>query len=146
MLPQPIPLLNGDQYSTLIPEAYMNRNGATLPQASREFNYDPNDPYWYHNYSNNTNWIDAISRRGFLQDHTISMNGGGEKARYFASVGYFNQRGNTVGTALKRINSRINLDYNISDKIKIFTSIAYTHTDQGRNYVSAQNWMVPSEM
>ena len=135
-LPKPIPLLNGDQYSTLIPEAYMNRSGTALSSSVREFNYDPNDPYWYNNYSNNTNWIDAISRRGTLHDHTVSMNGGGEKARYFASVGYFDQVGTTLGTSLKRINSRINLDYNISDKIKIFTSIAYTHTDQSRNYLS----------
>jgi TonB-linked SusC/RagA family outer membrane protein len=136
-LPEPIPMLNGDQYSTLIPEAYMNRLGTTMnSQAVREFNYDPNDPYWYNNYSNNTNWVDAISRQGYIQDHTVSMNGGGDKARYFASIGYFDQIGTTLGTSLKRINTRINLDYNISEKIKIFTSIAYTHTDQNRNYMS----------
>ncbi|MBC7828003.1 MAG: SusC/RagA family TonB-linked outer membrane protein [Chitinophagaceae bacterium] len=135
ILPDALPMLNGDQYSTLIPEIYMNRNGSTLnTQQSREFNYDPNDPYWFHNYSNNTNWVDAISRTGHLHDHTISMNGGGEKAKYFASVGYFDQKGVTIGTSLKRINARINLDYTISEKIKIFTSIAYTHTDQNRNY------------
>lgn len=137
MLPDAIPMLSGDQYSTLIPEIFMNRNGSTLnTQTSREFNYDPNDPYWYNNYSNNVNWIEAISRTGFLHDHTISMNGGGEKAKYFASIGYFDQVGTTLGTALKRINTRINLDYTISDRIKIFTSIAYTHTDQSRNYLS----------
>jgi TonB-linked SusC/RagA family outer membrane protein len=136
-LPAPVPMLNGDQYSTLIPEIFMNRNGSTLnPVNVREFNYDPNDPYWYNNYSNNVNWIDAISRTGFLHDHTVSMNGGGEKAKYFASLGYFDQVGTTLGTALKRINTRINLDYTISDRIKIFTSIAYTHTDQSRNYLS----------
>ena len=135
VLPRSIPLLNGDQYSTLIPEGYMNRIGTPLPTGVREFNYDPNDPYWYHNYSNNTNWIDEISRTGRLQDHTISMMGGGEKARYYASVGYFDQVGTTLGTDLKRITTRINLDYNISEKIKIFTSIAYTHTDQSRNYL-----------
>jgi len=134
ILPKPVPMLNGDQYSTLIPEAFMNRLGTTLN--SREFNYDPNDPYWYHNYSNNTNWVDEISRRGYVQDHNLSMTGGGEKARYFASVGYFDQTGTTIGTNLKRINTRINLDYNISEKIKIFTSLAYTHTDQNRNYMS----------
>jgi len=139
-LPAPIPMLNGDQYSTLIPEAFINRTGSTLnSQNVREFNYDPNDPYWYNNYSNNTNWVDAISRTGALQDHTVSMNGGGEKARYFASIGYFDQVGTTLGTDLKRINTRINLDYNISEKIKIFTSIAYTHTDQNRNYLSARD-------
>ncbi|MCU7550657.1 SusC/RagA family TonB-linked outer membrane protein [Chitinophagaceae bacterium LB-8] len=136
-LPESIPMLNGDQYSTLIPEAYMNRIGTTMnSQNVREFNYDPNDPYWYYNYSNNTNWIDEISRVGHVQDHTVSMNGGGEKARYFASMGYYDQAGTTLGTSLKRINTRINLDYNISEKIKIFTSIAYTHTDQNRNYLS----------
>lgn len=135
--PSAIPMLNGDQYSTLIPEAYMNRIGSTLnSQTFREFNYDPNDPYWYNNYSNNTNWVDAISRTGYMQDHTVSMSGGGEKARYYASLGYYGQQGTTLGTGLKRINTRINLDYNVSDRIKILTQIAYTHTDQSRNYTS----------
>ena len=136
-LPAPIPMLNGNQYSTLIPEIYTNLRGTTLntrANAGGEFNYDPNDPYWYHNYKHNTNWVDAISQTGHIQDHTISMNGGGEKAKYFASVGYFDQKGVTIGTGLTRINARINLDYTISDKIKIFTSFAYTHTDQDRNY------------
>lgn len=136
-LPPPIPMLSGGQYSTLIPEAFMNRNGSTLnTQTVREFNYDPNDPYWFYNYSNDVNWIDEISRVGNLHDHTVSMSGGGEKARYFASVGYFGQTGTTIGTDLRRINTRINLDYTVSDKIKFFTSIAYTHTDQNRNYMS----------
>ena len=139
-LPDPIPLLNGNQYSTLMPEAYMNRTGTPLnTQQVREFNYDPNDPYWFNNYSNNTNWIKEISRTGNLQDHTVSMTGGGEKARYFASVGYFDQTGTTVGTDLKRMNTRINLDYVISDRIKIFTSIAYTNTNQNRNYLSTSD-------
>jgi TonB-linked SusC/RagA family outer membrane protein len=135
--PDAIPMLNGDQYSTLIPEIFMNRNGSSLPQSYREFNYDPTDPYWYHNYSNNVNWVDAISRPGFTHDHTLSMNGGGEKAKYYTSLGYYDQTGTTTGTALNRLNTRINLDYTISDKIQIFTSIAYTHSNQSRNYVSS---------
>jgi len=138
-LPEAIPMLSGDQYSTLIPEAFINRNGTTLNSVNvREFNYDPNDPYWYYNYSNNVNWVDAISRTGILHDHTISMNGGGEKARYYASIGYNDNKGTVIGTSFKRINTRINLDYTISERMKIFTSIAYTHTDQNRNYVSTE--------
>ncbi len=140
LVPRAIPLLNGDQYSTLIPEAFMNRIGTTLNTTlNREFNYDPNDPYWYHNYSNNTNWIDAISRTGYLQDHTVSLSGGGEKAKYFASVGFFDQKGITIGTDLQRFNTRINLDYNVSEKIKFFTSFAYTHYDQARNYLGSSS-------
>lgn len=140
LVPKSIPLLNGDQYSTLIPEAYMNRVGTTLNTTlNREFNYDPNDPYWYHNYSNNTNWIDAISRTGYLQDHTVSISGGGEKAKYFTSVGFFDQKGITIGTDLQRFNTRINLDYTVSEKIKFFTSFSYTHYDQNRNYLGSSS-------
>ena len=140
LVPEAIPLLNGDQYSTLIPEAVMNRTGTPLNTTQvREFNYDPNDPYWYNNYSNNTNWVDAVSRTGNLQDHTVSLTGGGEKAKYFASIGLFDQTGITLGTSLQRLNTRINLDYNVSEKIKIFTSVSFTHTDQDRNYLGGNS-------
>ncbi|MFL5739477.1 MAG: SusC/RagA family TonB-linked outer membrane protein [Flavisolibacter sp.] len=136
--PEAIPMLSGDQYSTLIPEEYMNRNGSPLnTQTVKEFQYDPNDPYWYYNYGNNTDWVKAISQNGFAQDHSISMNGGGEKARYYASLGYLNQKGTTIGTALSRINTRINLDYNVSDRIHFRTDLSFSHTDNSRNFVNS---------
>lgn len=135
--PQSIPMLSGDQYSTLIPEEYMNRNGTPLnTQTIKEFQYDPNDPYWYHNYSNNTNWVDAITRIGYTQDHSVAMNGGGEKARYYASLGYLNNMGTTAGTSLNRINTRINLDYNVSDRIRFRTDLSFSHTNNNRNYAA----------
>lgn len=134
--PEALPMLNGDQYSTLIPEEYMNPAGTPLPQTIKEFQYDPNDPYWYHNYSNNTNWIEAITRVGYIHDHNISMTGGGEKARYFASLGYFNQTGTTIGTNLDRINTRINLDYIVSDKIKFRSDFSYSYTNNDRNFAN----------
>lgn len=133
--PESIPMLNGKQYSNLIPEEYMNRNGIPLdPQSVNEFKFDPNDPYYYYNYSNNTNWVDAISRLGNTQDHNISMTGGGAKARYYTSLGYLNQKGVTIGTDLTRISTRINLDYNVSDRISFKTDLSYAHTANSRNY------------
>lgn len=135
--PNAIPMLSGDQYSSLIPEEYMNRNGVPLnPQAIKEFQYDPNDPYWYYNYSKNTDWVKAITQLGWTQDHNISMTGGGEKARYYASLGYFGQEGTTIGTNLNRISTRINLDYNVSSKIKFRSDLSFSHTDNARNYAN----------
>jgi TonB-linked SusC/RagA family outer membrane protein len=132
---KPIPMLNGKQYSNLIPEEYMNRNGIPLnTQTVNEFKFDPNDPYYYYNYSNNTNWIDAISRTGSTQDHNISMTGGGAKARYYTSLGYTNQKGITVGTDLSRITTRVNLDYNVSDRITFRSDLSYAHTSNSKNY------------
>jgi TonB-linked SusC/RagA family outer membrane protein len=133
--PEAIPMLTGDQYSTLIPEEYMNATGAPLnTQIIKEFQYDPNDPYWYNNYSKNTNWIKAITQTGVTQDHNISMTGGGEKARYYASVGYLDQKGTTIGTYLKRISTRINLDYVVSERISFKTDLSYSYTDNNRNF------------
>ncbi|MDP4289568.1 MAG: SusC/RagA family TonB-linked outer membrane protein [Bacteroidota bacterium] len=136
--PNAIPMLNGDQYSTLIPEEVMNKNGLPLNiTANKEFSYDTNDPLNYYNYSRNTDWIRAITQIGYSQDHNISMTGGGEKARYYASLGYLNQTGTTVGTNLNRITSKINLDYNVSNRIRFKTDITYTHVDNQLNYASS---------
>jgi TonB-linked SusC/RagA family outer membrane protein len=133
--PDAIPMLTGDQYSSLIPEEFMNRNGTPLnTQTIKEFQYDPNDPYWYNNYSKNTNWIKAITKTGWTQDHNISMTGGGEKARYYTSLGYFQQQGTTIGTNLTRISTRINLDFNVSTRIKFRSDLSFSHTDNDRNY------------
>lgn len=121
-------------------EEYMNRNGSPLnTQAVKEFQYDPNDPYWYYNYSNNTNWVDAITQVGFLQDHSIAMTGGGERAKYYASLGYFDQKGTTIGTGLNSISTRINLDYNVSDRITFRTDLSFSHTSNNRNFVNNSN-------
>ncbi|MFL5745758.1 MAG: SusC/RagA family TonB-linked outer membrane protein [Niastella sp.] len=133
--PQAIPMLNGDQYSMLIPEMVMNRNGVPLnTQTQKEFQYDPNDPYSYYNYSNNTDWVSAIRQTGYIQNHNLSMNGGGKKARYFTSLDYTKQTGTTIGNALSRINTRINLDYTVSARIRFRTDLSYSHSSNDRNY------------
>jgi len=133
--PKAIPMLTGDQYSQLIPEEVMNRTGTPLnTQTIKEFLYDPSDKYYYNNYSKNTDWIGAITRTGLMQDHNLSLAGGGEKARYFASVSYLGQRGTTLGTALNRVTTRINLDYNVSDRIRFRTDVSYTHSNTDKIY------------
>ncbi|WP_251742176.1 SusC/RagA family TonB-linked outer membrane protein [Gramella sp. AN32] len=136
-LPETIPMLSGDQYSQLIPEEFMNRDGRPLNTLTiKEFQYDPQEVYWYENYSNNTNWIEAISQTGLIQDHNLSLQGGGKKARYYTSLGYYDSKGVTIGTGLNRINARLNLDYIVSDRIKFRADISYTHSKTERNYVN----------
>ncbi len=126
--PKAIPLLNGNQFSELIPEEYQNINGIPLPLSFvPEFQHDPANPYYYYNYSQNSDWLAAITRTGYTGDNNISISGGGVNARYYASVGYNNQTGTTLGTAYDRLNARLNLDYIVSTKIRFRTDIAYTH-------------------
>ncbi|WP_281225988.1 SusC/RagA family TonB-linked outer membrane protein [Flavobacterium aquiphilum] len=139
-LPETIPMLSGDQYSQLIPEEYMNRNGVPLNTLNvKEFQYDPLDVYNFKNYGQNTDWVGAISQTGLTGEHNLSLQGGGEKARYYSSVGYYNSKGVTKGTGLERLNGRLNLDYIVSDRIRFKTDISYTHTVTDRNYVNSFN-------
>ncbi|MEO6523396.1 MAG: SusC/RagA family TonB-linked outer membrane protein [Mucilaginibacter sp.] len=133
--PKAIPLLNGNQYSELIPEMIQNVKGIPLNTlTAKEFEHDPLDPYYYYNYGQNTDWLKAISRTGYNWVNNISIMGGGEKARYFASVGYQTQTGTTLGTGLNRLTTRLNLDYVVSTKIRFKTDISYTHSIVDGNY------------
>jgi len=138
--PQPdaVPTLSGNEYSTLILEEFANSARGPLDLLSttgKPFAYDPRDPYNFYNYGNNTDWVSAVSQTGYTQDYNVSVRGGSSKVRYSFSTGYYNSRGNTIGTALSRINTRLNLDYFVSDKIRFSADVAYTHSENQRNYL-----------
>jgi TonB-linked SusC/RagA family outer membrane protein len=133
--PDPVPMLNGDQYSTLIQEGVMNVYGIPLNTIeNKEFLYDPSEPYWYYNYSQNTNWLDEVSRNGYIHNHDFALSGGGLKAFYRFSVNYQDQKGVTLGTSLNRFTTRLNLDYIISDKLKLRADLSYAHGLSDWNY------------
>lgn len=134
--PHGIETLSGDEYTTMIQEAQMNSGKIYDPTADPEFAYDVNQPYYFYNYGANTNWYDEVTRTGFSQDHTASISGGGEKAQYRASIGYYNANSIVIGTGLDRINARLNVDYNISKQLKFSASMAYTRTDDRKNYIT----------
>lgn len=133
--PESIPLLSGDQFSNLIPEAINNVGRLPLNIAgNQEFLYDPMTPLAFYNYNKNSDWVGSITQLGYTQDHNISMQGGGDKARYYASFGYLNSTGTTVGTDLKRITTKINLDYNVSNRIRFRSDFTYTNVRNSLNY------------
>ncbi|HEY4785911.1 MAG TPA: SusC/RagA family TonB-linked outer membrane protein, partial [Bacteroidales bacterium] len=135
--PKALPTLSGPEYTTLIEEAYSNSYGVPLNTSSiREFSNDPNDPYYFYNYGQNTHWVDAITQLGYIQNANLSVGGGGEKARYRASVDYNGQQGTTVGTYFRRLGARVNLDYIVSQRIRFQTDLSYTYLNNDRNYVN----------
>jgi len=139
MLPTPnsIPTLTGDEYSTMILDSYKNAGIPLnlLSTAGQPFAYDPHNPYMFYNYRNNTDWIKAVSQTGYNQDYNLSVRGGSPKVRYSFSAGYYDETGTTIGTNLSRLNTRLNLDYYVSDKIRFSADVAYTHSENRRNFL-----------
>lgn len=60
----------------------------------------------------NTNWWDEVTRNGIIQDYSISASGGTKTVNYYASVGYFQNKGIVIGSDYTRYNARLNLDIN----------------------------------
>jgi TonB-linked SusC/RagA family outer membrane protein len=126
--PSSIPMLNGDEYKTMIREAYHNSVGLPFPDdLYPEFASSMSDPYYFYNYGANTDWMSLISRNGYIHNHDLSLDGGGSKAFYRFSVNYQDQLGTTLGTDYNRLTTRLNLDYIISDKLKIRADLSYAH-------------------
>ena len=131
--PKGIRLLDGDQYTMLMKEAYYNPSLSDASSNMREFNYDKS---WneYEMYNNNTDWRDAITKSGWLQKHYLSISGGGEKANFRISGGYDRQTGTVLEQRLDRFTTRVALDYFVSDRIKIVTNFNMTYTKNKKNY------------
>ncbi|MDR2085873.1 MAG: SusC/RagA family TonB-linked outer membrane protein [Dysgonamonadaceae bacterium] len=134
--PEGMKMLNGDEYTMLMKEAYFNPMQSDASSDIKEFNYIRNDavfPDW-RMYDNNTDWVGAVKTRGVTNDHYITLSGGGERATFYLSGGYYNEKGSIIGQNLDRYTSRMDLNYNVSDRILFASEMAFTYTNEDKNY------------
>ncbi|MGN1228868.1 MAG: SusC/RagA family TonB-linked outer membrane protein, partial [Prevotella sp.] len=54
----------------------------------------------------NTDWQDEVLRTGISHNHNLSINGGGKKSTYMASLNYIDREGIVKGTDMNRVNFR----------------------------------------
>ncbi len=126
-------MMNGNEYTMLMKEAYFNPRLSDGTANIREFNYDPTYSE-YQMYNNNTDWASAVKQIGQQKNHYVSLSGGGTKANFRVSGGYDSESGSVIGQNLTRYSTRTALDYYISDRIKISSNFSMTYTDNEKNY------------
>lgn len=131
--PKGLNMLNGDDYTMMMKQAYFNPQQNENAANVREFLYDPTFSE-YENFNNNTDWVDAVSQIGFKHDNYLNVSGGGERARYRVSTGFLTQTGTVIGQKMNRITSTAYLDYSVSDRIKFISELTLFYTDNNRNY------------
>jgi TonB-linked SusC/RagA family outer membrane protein len=72
----------------------------------------------------NTKFLDNLfSENGIQTGHTININGGTERAKYFLSGGYINQDGIIPKNNFRRYNVRLNLENELGKNFKLTTRI-----------------------
>ena len=125
-------MLNGDEYTMLLKEEYFNPSLSDASSDIPELNYNPSFSE-YEMYNNNTDWLKEVKKVGWRQNHYLALTGGGEKAHFRIGAGYDHETGSIIEQVLNRFTSRVNLDYFVSDRIKIETNIALTYTKNKKN-------------
>lgn len=110
-------LLNGTQYATLLNEKSVNGGGNIL-FSNPEFFGEGTD--WQSVIFNNSAW--RIS-------HELSLSGGNDVSKYYASFGYNDQEGIVLSdiSNYTRKNIRLNSTHNVTDKIRFGQTVGYSN-------------------
>jgi TonB-linked SusC/RagA family outer membrane protein len=127
-------LLNTDQYVQYA-KALNGNAGIALPDRLNNLNTPIYTGATQTFAQTNTNWQDVMFRTAPIQQHQISISGGNQKSRFFASAGYFDQEGVLIGTNYKRGNVRLNSDHQVTKAISfgqtLMISYDKTRGEQG---------------
>ncbi|MDD3166920.1 MAG: TonB-dependent receptor [Bacteroidales bacterium] len=146
--PESIPLLNGSQYVAMVQDALWNTaNAKGLASASNEldllFNtYEINyDPSWqfFDEYNVDTDWLELVRQTAITSDNNFSLSGGGDKATYRFSLGYLNEQGTTIGTNLDRLTTKLNINYDFSERLRVTADFGFTQSDRAANYLNVRS-------
>jgi TonB-dependent starch-binding outer membrane protein SusC len=121
-------VLNADQYKQLLTEAATNlqTEDAALgrpfnnPDGVKIINNDPSVFGPAH-----TDWLKLVLRNGTTQNANLDVRGGGPGSRYYTSLSYTKQNGVLIGTDFSRISGKINLDNDITPRLRVNTNLDY---------------------
>lgn len=80
----------------------------------------------------NTDWYDLLSQTAVMNNTEISVRGGSDRVRYFASLAMALQDGVLKGDDLERYSGRLNLDWDVTNKLKFGTNINLSYTRQNK--------------
>jgi TonB-linked SusC/RagA family outer membrane protein len=85
-----------------------------------------------------TDWQKEVFRKGYIQNHQLSVSGGKEGVDYYLSGGYTDQKGTVIGPdGFKRYSVRANVDGTVRSWFKMGATLAASRTNQ--NLVLSDN-------
>lgn len=77
-----------------------------------------------------TNWQEEIFRPAAMQSHQLSISGGTDKTTYALSGGYFDQGGIVIGSDFERFTTRVNLNSDLKDWLKVGGTLSFAKTNE----------------
>jgi TonB-linked SusC/RagA family outer membrane protein len=82
-------------------------------------------------------WPEAIVQQGEISNMNLSASGGSESTRYFLSGTYLKQNTYAIGNELDRMNARLNVTHDFSDRATVGANLGLAQTNNNR--ISSDN-------
>lgn len=120
-----------DMYNKQTYEKYLVQNGlgiysGYITPSDEPTTYVPGYSNDEIKYIKGTNWLDEVTRLGYMQQHNLSINGGSEFMRYMASINYMDQNGIVKNNGTSRFSMRLNLDFELSKYVSVGLTSSYS--------------------
>src|SRR5690606_2876989 len=113
-------VLNAAQYRDAVLDGYRNMDNPVEPFWSLLDSLNPTN-------NGDVDWQSELMRTAGQYNVDLSVRGGTKNTQYAWSSSYLDQDGIILNSNYKRITSRLNVDFNISDKIRVGQSISFTN-------------------
>lgn len=79
----------------------------------------------------NTDWIDEMTRRGMLMEHSLSATGGTDKTKFYLSGSYLDQDGVLKKANIKRYSGRFNIDHTANQWVSLGLKMTAGYSKMG---------------
>ena len=76
-------------------------------------------------------WFETLSRTGITKSHNLSITGGSDNTNYYFSLSKFDQEGIAYGSYIDRMSTRLNVDHQVKDWLKIGNNFSIAQADYG---------------
>lgn len=74
--------------------------------------------------TNNTDWFDLLFRNPVSQNHSVSLSGGSEMARFYASMSYNQTNGTAIGNDQNSYSAHVGLNMDFSKKFRVSVDVS----------------------
>lgn len=139
-IPRMLSVLNASQYRSAILDSYRNMDNPVTPNGIIIDSLNPKN-------NGDVDWQRELLRIAPETKINLSVRGGSENLKYAWSSSFLDQDGIILNSNYRRVTSRLNVDFKVSDKITFGQSISYTNGVNNRiNAGGSENLSVIREL
>ena len=123
---------NANLFTLLGYQTWTKPEGQDWIGTNGKFNPNATPGYTRGNYTYLADdWTKETLINGLRQEYNMSVTGGTQRLMYYASASYLEDEGIIIASHFNRLSTRLNVDYQAKDWLKIGANMQYTYSNSG---------------